>query len=146
MDPRTTSRRRCLARNALVATAGAALLASGGAGVAVAAPTAHTAVTARTPAKPPPSRYITLVAAPTTVRSGRAVTLSGRTRGFMAGTKVMLQQRVGTKWKTLRNTTTLTRNGTYRFGVKMYARGRQQLRTEVVRTVSRPVTVTVTAR
>ena len=148
-------------RAATVGAVSAAVLAGGALG-AVAAPTAvHTAKkpspypSRMLPSGPPssampnramPNRamsYITIRATPTTVKSGRTVAFTGRTKGLKTGTKLTLQERLRGRWVPLRANTTVNKGGSYALKAALRAKGTQQLRVVDVATASPPIRVVV---
>ncbi|MFD9632996.1 hypothetical protein [Streptomyces violascens] len=139
--------RRRLALNAMAAGV-TAVLALGSVTAATAAPTlSHQVMTAHsTPmaGKPSPKKSVTLTVVPLSVKSGGTVTVSGKTKGFKAGMKVLLQHRdKSKKWTTLHSSGKLSKNGSYKFTAKLNAKGTEQLRVEVGKTISKSVVVTL---
>ncbi|NUQ96075.1 MAG: hypothetical protein HOY79_05750 [Streptomyces sp.] len=142
--------RHRLGRSAAVGVLSAALVAGGavtGAAFAdtsaqrpaAASPTSTPHRTSPTPAGP----RITITATPTSVKTGQAVTIAGRTRGLAVGSKVQLQHFVNRKWTNLKATTTVKSGSSYKLSVKFSSKGTQALRVRGGNVHSHSVKVTV---
>ena len=123
-----------------VVTAG---LLGAGAATAVAAPSDGHAPAAAQSAQEPVAKTNTVTADHTKVKPWQQFRLHGKVTGIKSGTTVYLQQKQGTKWKTLPGTSVVNRSGDYSIRVKLGMKGKQQVRTLISKTASNAVTVTV---
>ncbi|MYT30169.1 MULTISPECIES: hypothetical protein [unclassified Streptomyces] len=131
-------------RTTIIGAACAALLA-GGAGTAVAVPSAvpdlHSATVATAVAKA--HEAISVKANTKSVKAGQTVTLSGRTKGIKLGSKLTVQHMNKGKWTTLHASTKTKHGGNYSVKVKLGKKGKEKLRVAHGATHSSTVTVTV---
>ncbi|MGW6707232.1 hypothetical protein ACWGDE_20390 [Streptomyces sp. NPDC054956] len=140
---RTTPRR--IGRIAAVGALSAVLL-TGGVAVAASPGSGAPGVTAAAAPSASPSKAageITFKATPTAVKAGEKVTFTGRTKGLPIGTKVVLQHKYGSKWTTLRASTTVKQGSSYSFDNTFRGKGKEELRVTAGDAVSPTVTVTV---
>ncbi|TJZ95838.1 hypothetical protein [Actinacidiphila oryziradicis] len=131
-------------RTVAIGAACAALLA-GGAGVATAAPASTPNVAAASVSAPSPKAKasITVKANTMSVKPGQTVTLTGKTKGIAAGSKLTVQQMDKGKWTTLHASTTVNHDSSYRVRVNLIKKGTEMLRVTDGKTVSPTVTITV---
>ncbi|WP_043266909.1 hypothetical protein [Streptomyces sp. CT34] len=133
-------------RTAAIGAACAALLA-GGAGTAVAAPSAlpghHSAIAITATTAKPKKESISIKASAKSIKAGQSVTLSGRTKNIPTGTKLTVQHLNKGKWTTLHASTKTKHGGNYSTKVKLSKKGTEKLRVAHGKTVSPTVTVTV---
>ena len=98
-------------------------------------------------AKPSPSKStaasITITVNKTSVKAGNTVTFTGRTKGLKVGTLLVLQHQKGTKWTTLKASTTVKKGSSYSLTAKLNTKGTQHLRISACTVHSPVVTVTV---
>lgn len=98
-------------------------------------------------AKPSPSKStaasITITVNKTSVKAGNTVTFTGRTKGLKVGTLLVLQHQKGTKWTTLKASTTVKKGSSYSLTAKLNTKGTQHLRISAGTVHSPVVTVTV---
>ncbi|MFK0293847.1 hypothetical protein ACIQU6_25720 [Streptomyces sp. NPDC090442] len=131
-------------RTAVIGAACAALLA-GGAGTAIAAPSAvpdlHTATVAAATATSHES--ISVKASAKSIKAGETVTLSGRTKGIKTDSKLTVQHMNKDKWTTLHANTKTKHGGYYSVKVKLSKKGKEKLRVAHGKTHSSTVTVMV---
>ncbi|MEW1656067.1 hypothetical protein [Streptomyces sp. NPDC093707] len=131
-------------RTTVIGAACAALLA-GGAGTAIAAPSAvpdlHSATVATAVARTHES--IGVKASAKSVRAGQSVTLSGRTHGIKMGSRLTVQHLHKGRWTTLHANTRTKHGGYYSVKVKLNTKGKEMLRVAHGHTHSAPVTVRV---
>lgn len=129
-----------------------ALLSAGTAGAfaSEAKPKPSPSMTTHSPsmsAKPSPSMStaasITIKVNTTSVKAGNTVTFTGRTKGLKVGTHLVLQHQKGTKWTTLKASTTVKNGSTYSLTAKLNTKGTQHLRISAGTVHSPVVTVTV---
>ncbi|MFJ2739349.1 hypothetical protein ACIO3O_06745 [Streptomyces sp. NPDC087440] len=110
---------------------------------------AGTAASAAPSPKPSPSASvaaaaITVKASANEVDQGGTVTFTGRTKGLKVGSKLLLQHKNGTKWTTLKASTTVKNGSGYTLDAKLLTKGKEQLRVKGDDdTVSPTVKVTV---
>jgi hypothetical protein len=96
--------------------------------------TAGTAAASAAPSpKPSPSASvaagaITVKASANEVDQGGTVTFTGRTKGLKVGSKLLLQHKNGTKWTTLKASTTVKNGSGYTLDAKLLTKGKEQLR------------------
>ncbi|MFJ9904083.1 hypothetical protein ACIRVK_14475 [Streptomyces sp. NPDC101152] len=98
-------------------------------------------------AKPSPSKStaasITITVNKTSVKAGNTVTFTGRTKGLKVGTLLVLQHQKGTKWTTLKASTTVKKGSSYSLTAKLNTKGTEHLRISAGTVHSPVVTVTV---
>lgn len=83
---------------------------------------------------------------PTSASAGQRVDLGGAYPGAAPGTKIQIQQQVGSgPWKDFPASTTVSRDGTWSMWIKTWIKGTQQLRVldPATGTTSAPVTLTI---
>ncbi|SHN29066.1 hypothetical protein MOV08_11185 [Streptomyces yunnanensis] len=131
-------------RTTTIGLACAALLA-GGAGTAVAAPSAVPDLHSRAVAAAAATSHekIDVKASAKSVKAGESVTLSGRTKGIPTGSKLTVQHLNKGKWTTLHASTKTKHGGHYSVKVKLGKKGKEKLRVAHGKTHSSTVTVTV---
>ncbi|MFB7636065.1 hypothetical protein ACFC0M_34685 [Streptomyces sp. NPDC056149] len=129
-------------RTAVIGAACAALLA-GGAGTAIAAPSAVPDLHTATVATAKTHEEIGVKASAKSIKAGQTVTLSGRTKGIKTDSKLTVQHMNKGKWTTLHANTKTKHGGYYSVKVKLSKKGQEKLRVAHGKTHSSTVTVTV---
>ncbi|MGD3108137.1 hypothetical protein [Streptomyces sp. YGL11-2] len=141
-----TTKKSYRLRTATIGAAVAALLA-GGAGTAVAAPSAipghHPATAVTVTTAKAKKESISVKASVKSIKAGHSVTLVGRTKDIPTGTKLTVQHLHNGKWTTLHASTKTKHGGNYSTKVKLSKKGTEKLRVAHGKTVSSTVTVTV---
>ncbi|GGZ96454.1 hypothetical protein GCM10010329_17080 [Streptomyces spiroverticillatus] len=118
-------RSRCA--HALTAGVLTAALLTAGTAAASAAPSPKPSPSASTSAGAS-TAAITVKASANEVDQGGTVTFTGRTKGLKVGSKLLLQHKNGTKWTTLKASTTVKNGSGYTLDAKLLTKGKEQLR------------------
>jgi len=130
-------------RRSAAVVAGVAL-AAGGLGIAGALQAGATPDSTRTSTSVTALPTISIKAGKATAKVWTKVSLTGKSTGVPAGTKVQVQRKQNGKWVNFPATTTVTKSGTYSVWVKSGRVGVNQFRVLTPKVASSPVSVTIT--